>query len=87
MIEAAFSIIAQSWSWGSQIAVKKIADYLIKKLIYDVNCVPFSFLFDESTNNQVKNNMGMFDTGHQGLIKLFLLMLIRYLLDIAIQMT
>ena len=31
-----------------------IADYLTKKLVYDVNRVPFSFLFDESTNNQVK---------------------------------
>ena len=36
---------------------------------------------------KLKNNMGMFDTGHQGLIKLFLLMLVRYLLDIAMQMT
>ena len=31
-----------------------IADYFAKKLIYDVNRVSFSFLFDESTNNQVK---------------------------------
>ena len=31
-----------------------IADYLTKKLIYDVNRVPFSFLFDEFTNNQIK---------------------------------
>ena len=31
-----------------------IADYLTKKLIYDVNSTPFSFLFDESINNQVK---------------------------------
>ena len=27
-------------------------------MIYDVNCVPFSFLFDESTNNQVKKQYG-----------------------------
>ena len=31
--------------------------------------------------------MGMFHAGHQGMIKLFLLMLVRYLLDIAIQVT
>ena len=31
-----------------------IADYFAKKLIYDVNRVSFSFLFDESTKNQVK---------------------------------
>ena len=35
-----------------------IADYLTKKLIYDANCVPFSFLFDESTNSQVKKQYG-----------------------------
>ena len=33
---------------------------IINKLIYDVNCVPFSFLFDESTNNQIKKQYGSF---------------------------
>ena len=29
-----------------------IADYLTKKLIYDVNRVPFLLLFDECTNKK-----------------------------------
>ena len=52
------SMIAKSYSMAdtkSQYVIKfGIADYLTKKLIYDVNRVPFSFLFDESTNSQVK---------------------------------
>ena len=52
------STIAKSYSMAdtkSQYLIKfGIADYLTKKLIYGVNHVPFSFLFDESTNNQVK---------------------------------
>ena len=51
-------MIAKSYSMAdtkSQYVIKfGIADYLAKKLIYDVNCVAFSFLFDESRNNQVK---------------------------------
>lgn len=31
-----------------------IANYLKWKLIYDVNNTPYSFLFDETTNSQVK---------------------------------
>ena len=39
----------------SQYVIKfGIADYLTKTLIFDVNRVPFLFLFDESTNNQIK---------------------------------
>ena len=52
------SMIAKSYSMAdtkSQYVIKfGIADYLTKKLINDVNHVPFLFLFDESTNNQVK---------------------------------
>ena len=51
-------MIAKSYSVAdtkSQYVIKfGIADYLTMKLIYDVNCVLFSFLFDESINNQVK---------------------------------
>ena len=51
------SMTAKSYSIAdtkSQYVIKfGIADYLTKKLIYDVNHVPFLFLFDESTNNQV----------------------------------
>ena len=43
----------------SQYVIKfGIADHLTKKFIYHVNCVPFSFLFDQSTNNQVKKQYG-----------------------------
>ena len=52
------SAIARSYSMAdtkAQYVIKfGIADYLKKKLIYDVKNTPFSFLFDESTNNQVK---------------------------------
>ena len=52
------SMIAKSYFMAdtkSQYVIKfGIADYLTKKLIYDINRVPFSFLFDESTINQVK---------------------------------
>ena len=86
------SMIVKSYSMAdtkSQNVIKfGISDYLTKKLMYDVNIMPYSFLFDEPTINQVKNNMmDMFHTGHQGMIKLFLLMLVCYLLDIAMQMT
>ena len=51
-------MIAKSYSKAdtkSQYVIKfGIADYLTMKLIYDVNRVLFSFLFDESINNQVK---------------------------------
>ena len=53
------SMIAKSYSMAdgkSQNLNPKfgIADYLTKTLIYDVNHVPFSFLFDELKNNQLK---------------------------------
>ena len=52
------SMIAKSYNMAdtkSQFVIKfGTGDYLTKKLIYDVNRVLFSFLFDESTNNQVK---------------------------------
>ena len=51
MIEKSYSMADTK----SQYMIKfGIADYLTKKLIYNVNHVPFLFLFDESTNNQVK---------------------------------
>ena len=34
-----------------------IADNLKKQLIFDVKNTPYSFLFDETTKAQVKNNM------------------------------
>lgn len=52
------SSIAKSYSMAdtkAQYRIKfGIAENLRKKLIYDVNNVPYSFLFDETTNNQVK---------------------------------
>ena len=74
------SMIAKSYSMAdtkSQYMIKfGIADYLVKKLIYDVNRVLFSFLFDESTNKLKNHTMCMFHIGHQGMIKLFLLILV-----------
>ena len=34
-----------------------IADNLKKQLIFDVKNAPYSFLFDETTSSEVKNNM------------------------------
>ena len=52
------SMIAKSYFMAdtkSQYVIKfGIADYLTMKLIYDVNRALFSFLFDESTTNQVR---------------------------------
>ena len=52
------STIAKSYRMSNakaQYLVKfGIANYLKKKLIYDVNNTPNSFLFDETTNSQVK---------------------------------
>ena len=51
MIVKSFSMVDTK----SQYVIKfGIADYLTKTLIFDVNRVPFLFLFDESTNNQIK---------------------------------
>ena len=51
------SMIAKSYFMAdmkSQYVIKfGTADYLTKKLIYNVNRVPFSFLFNQSRNNQV----------------------------------
>ena len=84
-------MIAKSYSMAdtkSQYMIKfGIADYLVKKLIYDVNRVLFSFLFDESTSKLRNHMMGMFHIGHQGMIKLFLLMLVHYLLGVTMEMT
>lgn len=33
-----------------------VANYLKKKLIYHVNSTPYFFLFDKTTNSQVKNS-------------------------------
>ena len=33
-----------------------IANYLKKKLIYDVNYTPYLFLFDKTANSEVKNS-------------------------------
>ena len=35
-----------------------IADHFKKQLIYDVKNTPYSFLFDETTNSQVKKQYG-----------------------------
>ena len=52
------STIAKSYRMSGTIAQYFIkfgtANYLKKKLIYDVNNTPYSFSFDKTTNNQVK---------------------------------
>ena len=61
-----------------------IADHLKKQLIYDVKKAPYSFLSDETTNSQVKNNMGMWSIVPKVLIILSIHTVDRYLLSIAL---
>ena len=62
-----------------------IADHLKKQLIYDVKKASYSFLSDETTNSQVKNNMmGMWSIVPKALIILSIHTVDRYLLGIAL---
>ena len=62
-----------------------ITDHLKKQLIGDVKNTPYSLLFDETTNSQLKSNMmGVWCIGPKGLIVLAIHNVDRYLLGIAL---
>ena len=62
-----------------------IADHLKKQLICDVKNTPYSLLFDETANSQVKSNMmGVWCIGPKGLIVLSIHNVDRHLLGIAL---